>query len=114
MISGSAAGPLVQLDVLLGPWVRGGGSAFVSVAEIERLAAFIGWSPNTREADTEKLAQALRERDAAQEAHQELLDAVCTTLQHGAVIRHGAIDVRYPYDRLSRRKDWRRSRKAPK
>lgn len=103
-LSGGSGGPFLRLDRLLGPEVAHGGTAYVAVSVVDEMARALGYVPAPEAAVTANAVAELEERaEAAERAHAELLAAVGTTLQHGAVVRKGAIELRKPYARTRRR-----------
>lgn len=100
-LSGTSQGPFLELDRTLGPEVANGGTAYVSVQAVEAMAWQLGLArPDLDHEAT--VARLTAERDEARDAHYELLQAVGTTLQYGAIVKRGAIELRKPYDRLGR------------
>lgn len=97
VLTGTSEGPFVRLDRLRDD---GMGTAYVAVAALEELASFIG-RPTQQALDAceERAAGAEETQDtleALQAAYGELLAAVGHTLRHGAVVRHGQIELRSP------------------
>lgn len=107
VLSGRADGPLMQLDRPIGPEAANGGTAYVRLDVIRELARAIGWAPAheiPEEAPQSELEAMEARAEAAEQAHEELLAAVGTTLKHGAVVRKSRIELRHPYDRSGRRR----------
>jgi hypothetical protein len=100
-VTGTADGPFIELDRLLDPALALGGVCYVSVQAVEAMAWHLGLV-RADDASQERVKRLEAERDEAREAHFELLQAVGTTLKHGAVVRHNMIELRKPYDRTGR------------
>jgi hypothetical protein len=102
-LTGESTGPFVQLDRPLGAEAATGGTAYVRVDLILEAARKLGLQPS---ADNEALRIKVRElQDELQrvyDAHDALLAAVGTTLQHGAVAKNGAVELRQPLARKRR------------
>ena len=99
-LSGTDRGPFVELDRLLSPELAHGGTCYVNLDVLKWLtAAVLPVEAQETQATIERLT---RERDEARDAHHELLQCVGTTLQHGAIVRQGKIELRKPYDRMGR------------
>lgn len=97
VLTGTSDGPFVQLDRVRDD---GMGTAYVSVAALHELATFIDRPTVQATAAQEERIETL-EADAErlkgiEAAYTELLAAVGTTLRHGAVVRHGQIELRSP------------------
>src|SRR5436190_4017205 len=99
-LTGTSTGPFLELDRPLGDELAMGGTAYVSLSFLRDLVNQLD-PPDPTSVQTE-LARVTAERDQAREEHYELLQAVGTTLQHGAIVKRGAIELRKPYDRTGR------------
>jgi hypothetical protein len=102
-LTGTSTGPFVQLDRPLGMEAATGGTAYVSADLILEAARKLGLQPAHQNDALRAQVRELEESLASlQDEYDELVAAVGTTLQHGAVARNGAVELRKPLARKRR------------